>query len=68
MEKKKPTYEELEEQLRFTQIKCESYQQELTTAYDTLTNVQTMFKLLDIDYKKLQEEQQLNQNRPKAAK
>ncbi|MDA1477259.1 hypothetical protein PJ311_18500 [Bacillus sp. CLL-7-23] len=59
MEKKKLTYEELEEQLRFTQIKCESYKQELTAAYDTLTNVQTMFKLLDSDYKKLQEEQQL---------
>ncbi|NPC91230.1 hypothetical protein HOO54_02910 [Bacillus sp. WMMC1349] len=59
METKKPTYEELEEQLRFIQLKCESYKQELMAAYDTLTNVQTMYKLQNADFEKLQEEQKL---------
>ena len=41
----KPTYEELREKVTFYEHKIVSTQEELTKAYNLLTNVQAMYKM-----------------------
>ncbi|AUZ29824.1 MULTISPECIES: hypothetical protein [Bacillus] len=56
MSQNKPTYEQLEERARFVEYKCLSLQEELSKAYDLITNVQALYKMEHETVEKLQQE------------
>ncbi|MFN2746977.1 hypothetical protein ACINLE_17435 [Bacillus sp. z60-18] len=72
MNQEKPTYEQLEERAKFVEYKCLSLQEELTKAYDQITNVQALYKMehqtvnhLQEELKRMEEELMKFKQRPK---